>query len=339
LIIGTIPDNIKKLLMAKTQINNSDFPNFVLLTGTANEPLAMKIAKLLKSQISNPVSVFADGEIRIKIAPNLRRRHVFIIQPTCAPVNDNIIELLLMIDAAKRASSSEVIVVMPYFGYSRQDRKEMARVPISSAVIASMIAHAGADRILTLDIHAEQEEGFIKQPWDNVFASYALVPAIKKKNLDNLVVVSPDKGGVSRATFYEGLLEASELAIVYKERDINLNNKTKALAMVGNVRGKNVLLVDDMIGVGDTIVHAADYLRKKGAKRIFAAATHGLFSGDALEKIEKSALEKVIVTDSVKHRAEVVKNPKIEIVSVAPLLAEAIKRIETGDSISSLILR
>ena len=325
--------------MAKTQINNSDFPNFVLLTGTANEPLAMKIAKLLKSQISNPVSVFADGEIRIKIAPNLRRRHVFIIQPTCAPVNDNIIELLLMIDAAKRASSSEVIVVMPYFGYSRQDRKEMARVPISSAVIASMIAHAGADRILTLDIHAEQEEGFIKQPWDNVFASYALVPAIKKKNLDNLVVVSPDKGGVSRATFYEGLLEASELAIVYKERDINLNNKTKALAMVGNVRGKNVLLVDDMIGVGDTIVHAADYLRKKGAKRIFAAATHGLFSGDALEKIEKSALEKVIVTDSVKHRAEVVKNPKIEIVSVAPLLAEAIKRIETGDSISSLILR
>ena len=325
--------------MAKTQINNSDFPNFVLLTGTANEPLAMKIAKLLKSQISNPVSVFADGEIRIKIAPNLRRRHVFIIQPTCAPVNDNIIELLLMIDAAKRASSSEVIVVMPYFGYSRQDRKEMARVPISSAVIALMIAHAGADRILTLDIHAEQEEGFIKQPWDNVFASYALVPAIKKKNLDNLVVVSPDKGGVSRATFYEGLLEASELAIVYKERDINLNNKTKALAMVGNVRGKNVLLVDDMIGVGDTIVHAADYLRKKGAKRIFAAATHGLFSGDALEKIEKSALEKVIVTDSVKHRAEVVKNPKIEIVSVAPLLAEAIKRIETGDSISSLILR
>jgi len=325
--------------MVKTQINNSDFPNFVLLTGTANEPLAMEIAKLLKSPINNPVSVFADGEIRIKIAPNLRRRHVFIIQPTCAPVNDHIVELLLMIDAAKRASSSEVIVIMPYFGYSRQDRKEMPRVPISSAVIASMIAHVGADRILTLDIHSEQEEGFIQQPWDNVYASYALAPAIKKKKLENLVVVSPDKGGVSRATFYQGLLGASELAIVYKERDLSVNNKSDALAMVGNVKGKNVLLVDDMIDAGGTIVHAADYLKEKGAKRIFACATHGLFSGDALTKIAKSALEKVIVTDSVKHRTEVVKNPKIEIVSVAPLLAEAIKRIETGDSISSLILR
>ncbi len=325
--------------MVKTQINNSDFPNFVLLTGRANEPLAIKIAKLLKSPINNPVSVFADGEIRIKIAPNLRRRHVFIIQPTCSPVNDHIVELLLMIDAAKRASSSEVIVVMPYFGYSRQDRKEMSRVPISAAVIASMIEHAGADRILTLDIHSEQEEGFIQRPWDNVYASYALVPAIKRKNLENLVVVSPDKGGVSRATFYQGLLGASELAIVYKERDLSVNNKSEALAMVGDVKGKNVLLIDDMIDAGGTIVHAANYLKEKGAKRIFASATHGLFSGDALTKISKSVLEKVIVTDSVKHRDEVVKNPKIEIVTVAPLMAEAIKRIETGDSISSLILR
>jgi ribose-phosphate pyrophosphokinase len=244
-----------------------------------------------------------------------------------------------MIDAAKRASSSEVIVIMPYFGYSRQDRKEMSRVPISSAAIASLIVHAGADRILTLDIHAEQEEGFVQKPWDNVYASYALVPAIKKKNLENLVIVSPDKGGVSRATFYQGLLGADELAIVYKERDIKLNNKTKALAMVGSVRGKNVLLIDDMIGAGDTIVHAAEHIKKKGAKRIFAAATHGLFSGDALAKISNSPLEKVIVTDSVNHRAEVLKNKKIEVVSVAPLLAEAIKRIETGDSISSLIIR
>lgn len=325
--------------MAQTQKDNSTFPNFVLLTGTANEPLAIKIAKRLKSQLNNPVSVFADGEIRIKIAPNLRRRHVFIIQPTCAPVNDHIIELLLMIDAAKRASSSEVIVVMPYFGYSRQDRKEMPRVPISSAVIASMIAHAGADRILTLDIHSEQEEGFIQQPWDNVYASYALTPAIKKKNLENLIVVSPDKGGVPRATFYQRLLGVDEMAIVYKERDLSANNQSEAMAMVGDVNGKNVLLIDDMIDAGSTIVHAANYLREKGAKRIFAAATHGLFSGDALEKINKSALEKVIVTDSVLHRKEVVNNPKIEIVSVAPLLAEAIKRIETGDSISSLILR
>lgn len=324
--------------MPKKHPNNFDRKNFVLLTGSANEPLAKSIAKILKTTVSNPVSVFSDGEIRVKIAPNLRRRHVFIIQPTASPVNNNIMELLLMIDAAKRGSSSEIIVVMPYFGYARQDRKEMARVPISSAVIASMIENAGANRILTLDIHAEQEEGFIKGPWDNVYGSYSLLPAIKAKNLKNLVVVSPDKGGVSRATGYQRLLEAGNLAIVYKERDINVNNKSETLAMIGDVDGKNVLIVDDMIDAGGTVVNAANYLKEKGAKRIFVSATHGLFSGDALGKISNSSIEKVIVTDSINHRQEVVKHPKIEIISVAPLLAEAIKRIETGDSISSLIL-
>ena len=255
--------------MAKIRINNFDIENFVLLTGSANEPLAKSIAKKLNTTVTNPVSIFSDGEIRIKISPNLRRRHVFIIQPTCPPVNDHIMELLLMIDAAKRGSASEIIVVMPYFGYSRQDRKEMARVPISSALVASLIEHAGADRILTLDIHSEQEEGFIHNPWDNIYASYSLTPAIKKKKLNGLVVASPDKGGVPRATFYQGLLGASELAIVYKERDLSVNNKSDALAMVGNVKGKNVLLVDDMIDSAGTIAHAANYLKEKGAKRIF----------------------------------------------------------------------
>lgn len=324
--------------MAKIRINNFDIENFVLLTGSANEPLAKSIAKKLNTTVTNPVSIFSDGEIRIKISPNLRRRHVFIIQPTCPPVNDHIMELLLMIDAAKRGSASEIIVVMPYFGYSRQDRKEMARVPISSALVASLIEHAGADRILTLDIHSEQEEGFIHNPWDNIYASYSLTPAIKKKKLNGLVVASPDKGGVPRATFYQGLLGASELAIVYKERDLSVNNKSDALAMVGNVKGKNVLLVDDMIDSAGTIAHAANYLKEKGAKRIFVCASHGIFSGEALRRISESAIEKVIVTDSVNHRAEVRNHPKIEIASIAPLLVEAIKRIETGDSISSLIL-
>ena len=324
--------------MAKTQIKNFDVENFVLLTGSANEPLARSIARNLKTTVTNPVSIFSDGEIRIKISPNLRRRHVFIIQPTCPPVNDHIMELLLMIDAVKRGSASEIIVVMPYFGYSRQDRKEMARVPISAALVASLIENAGADRILTLDIHSEQEEGFIHHPWDNVYASYSLTPVIKKKQLKNLVIASPDKGGVPRATFYMGILGADELAIVYKERDLSVNNKSDALAMVGNVKDKNVLLIDDMIDAGGTIVHAANYLKEKGAKRIFACASHGIFSGNALEKISKSAIEKVIVTDSVNHRKEVRQHPKIEIASIAPLLAEAIKRIETGDSISSLIL-
>ena len=324
--------------MVNAQTNDFDNQNFVLLTGRANEPLAQAIAKILGTTAHNPVSVFSDGEIRIQIAPNLRRRHVFIIQPTAPPVNDNIMELLLMIDAAKRASSTEVIVVMPYFGYSRQDRKEKARVPISSAVVASMIEHAGANRILTLDIHSEQEEGFIRGPWDNVYGTYSLLPIIKAKNLKNLVVVSPDKGGVSRATGYQRLLEAEGLAIVYKERDLNANDKSETLAMIGEVEGRNVLLVDDMIDAAGTIVNAANYLKEKGAKSIIACVTHGLFSGDALERINKSALDEVIVTDSIKHRDEVVKNPKIEIVSIAPLLAEALKRIETGESISSLIL-
>lgn len=324
--------------MAKTQIKNFDVENFVLLTGSANEPLAKSIAKNLKTTVTNPVSIFSDGEIRIKISPNLRRRHVFIIQPTCPPVNDHIMELLLMIDAARRGSASEIIVVMPYFGYSRQDRKEMARVPISAAVIASQIEFAGADRILTLDIHSEQEEGFIHNPWDNIYASYSLIPAIKREKLDNLVVASPDKGGVPRATFYQGLLGASELAIVYKERDLKINNQSQALAMVGDVKNKNVLLIDDMIDSASTIVHAANHLKEKGARRIIVCASHGLFSGDALKKINDSAIEKVIVTDSVNHREEVRKNAKIEIASIAPLLVEAIKRIETGDSISSLIL-
>jgi ribose-phosphate pyrophosphokinase len=324
--------------MAKTQLNNFDVQNFVLLTGTANEPLAQSIAKKLHTTVTNPISIFSDGEIRVKIAPNLRRRHVFIIQPTCTPVNDHIMELLLMIDAVKRGSASEIIVVMPYFGYSRQDRKEIARVPISSALVASLIEHAGADRILTLDIHSEQEEGFIHNPWDNIYASYSLTPAIKRKKLENLVVASPDKGGVPRATFYQGLLQAGELAIVYKERDLSVNNKSEALAMVGNVKGKNVVLVDDMIDSAGTIVHAANFLKEKGAKRILVCASHGIFSSNALEKIAGSAIEKVIITDSVNHRKEVRQHPKIEIASIAPLLAEAIRRIETGDSISSLIL-
>jgi len=324
--------------MVKTLLKNFDIQNFVLLTGTANEPLAKSIAKKLKTTVTNPVSIFSDGEIRIKILPNLRRRHVFIIQPTCPPVNDHIMELLLMIDAARRGSASEITVIMPYFGYSRQDRKEMARVPISSALVASLIENAGANRILTLDIHSEQEEGFFKNAWDNIYASYSLTPAIKKKKLENIVVASPDKGGVPRATFYQGLLGASDLAIVYKERDLSINNKSEALAMLGDVKGKDVVLVDDMIDAGGTIVNAANYLKQKGARRIFACASHGLFSGKAIERISDSAIEKVIVTDSVKHRDEIVKHPKIEIASIAPLLAEAIKRIETGESISSLIV-
>ncbi len=312
----------------------SDSNNFLLMTGRSNPKLAHAIGKILKKEVCEPISVFSDGEIRIRIKDNMRRRHVYIIQPTAPRPNDAIMELLLMIDAAKRGSASEIIAIIPYFGYSRQDRKEMSRVPISAALIASMIENAGANRILTIDIHSEQQEGFVKIPWDNIYASYSLIPAVKKRKLSNLVVASPDKGGVVRATGYARLLGAEGIAIVYKERDLNVNNTAKALSMIGDVEGKNVLLTDDMLDTGGTLLSAADFIKSRGARSVRAAITHGIFSGSALDKVDKSAIDEVIVTDTVTLREEVVKHPKTTVSSVAPLLASAIGHIESGTSMS-----
>lgn len=308
--------------------------DFIILTGTSNPPLAHQIGKLLQTEVYEPITVFLDGEIRVKIPHNMRRRHVYIIQPTSFPVNDHIMELLLMIDAAKRGSASEIIAVIPYFGYSRQDRKEIARVPISASLIASAIEHAGANRILTVDIHSEQQEGFVNIPWDNVYGSYSLVPVLKKKNLLNLIVASPDKGGMKRATGYTKLLGAKGLALVYKERDIDISNVSEALGVMGDVKDRDILLVDDMIDTGGTLINAAEYLKKNGAKSIIAAVTHGLFSGQALESISNSIIEEIIVTDTIMQKNEVVQSEKVRIVSVAKLLAEVISRTEIGESIS-----
>jgi ribose-phosphate pyrophosphokinase len=313
--------------------------DFILLTGRSNPKLAESVGKILKTEVTCPISVFSDGEIRIRIKPNLRRRKIFLIQPTSAPVNDHIMEMVFMADAAKRASAVEVTAVIPYFGYARQDRKEMSRVPISSAAVSSLLVNAGVDRILTVDIHSEQMEGSIKEPWDNLYGSYSLLPVLKSRKLKNLVIASPDKGGVLRATGYAKLLQAEGIAIAYKQRDIMVNNVSDTLEMIGEVKDKDVLLVDDMIDTAGTIVHAANYIKKKGARSVRVAATHGLFSGDALKKITDSAIEEMVVTDTIKPREDVLKNKKITIVSVAPLLAEAIRRIKTGESISkSLIL-
>ncbi|OGH42934.1 MAG: hypothetical protein A3B53_02050 [Candidatus Levybacteria bacterium RIFCSPLOWO2_01_FULL_42_15] len=311
---------------------------FVLMTGRSNVLLAKQIGKLLKKKVHEPVSIFSDGEVRVRIVPNLRRRHVFIIQPTSFPVNDHLMELILMIDAARRASSSEIVAVIPYFGYSRQDRKEMPRVPISSSVVARCLEAVGVDRIMTVDIHSEQQQGFIKGAWDNLYGSYALIPALKKKHLKGIIVGSPDKGGVARATGYAKLLRADGIAIVYKERDVAINNSSETLEMVGEVKGRNVILVDDIIDTAGTITGASDFLKRRGAKQVIAAVTHGLFNGTSLERIEKSGIDKVIVTDTTALRDEVRKHPKVEMVSIAPLLAEAIRRVQTGESISSLIL-
>ncbi|HVA96080.1 MAG TPA: ribose-phosphate pyrophosphokinase [Candidatus Acidoferrales bacterium] len=311
---------------------------FILLAGRANPPLAESIAKILKVEVTCPISIFSDGEIRVRIKPNLRRRNVFLIQSTSIPVNDHIMELALMADAARRANASEVTAVIPYFGYSRQDRKEMSRVPISASAVASLLVNAGIDRILTLDIHSEQMEGSIKQPWDNVYGSYSLLPALKERNMHNLVVASPDKGGFLRAAGYAKLLQAEGIAIAYKERDLEVNNVSETVNIIGNVKDKDVLLVDDMIDTAGTIVHAANFIKEKGARSVRVAATHGLFSGDALKKINESTIEEMIITDSIKPREEVLNNKKISVVTVAPLLAEAIRRIRTGESISQALI-
>ncbi len=308
--------------------------NSVLLTGRSNPQLAHDIAKLLHQQMFEPISSFADGEIRVRIPQNMRRRHVFIIQPTSTPVNDSIMELILMIDAARRASASEITVIIPYFGYSRQDRKERSRVPISSSAVTNMITNAGASRIITLDIHSDQQQGFTTIPWDNLYGSYSLLPAIKSEKISDLVVASPDKGGLLQATKYAKLLNASGVALVYKQRDIEVNNKSEAMGMIGKVRDKRVILVDDMLDTGGTLVKAAKYLLNKGALSVRVAATHGLFSGNALAIINSSEIEEVIVTDSVRLRPEVLKNKKIKVVTVAPLLAKAVHHIQTGESFS-----
>ncbi len=311
---------------------------FVLLTGTANLKLAQDVAKILGKNTDETVTTFADGEKRIIIPENLRKRDVFIIQPTCPPVDSSIMELLLIIDAAKRSSASEVSVIIPYFGYSRQDRKDRPRVPISASLVARLIEFAGANRILTIDIHSEQEPGFVEIPWDNLFGSYSLLDELKKYFKSNLIIASPDKGGVPKATFYADLLNADGIAIVYKERDMNQANKSKALDLIGEVEGKDVLIVDDMIDTAGTLCEAARLIKAKGAKSISVAATHGLFSGQAPKRIEEAGLEKIFITDTVPIREEMRNNPKVTIVSVAPLIAEAIKCIYNGDSMSEKLI-
>ncbi|MBI2020543.1 ribose-phosphate pyrophosphokinase [Candidatus Daviesbacteria bacterium] len=312
---------------------------YVLLTGTANLKLAKDIAKHLKKDVYETVTEFADGEKRVIIPENLRRRNVFIIQPTSSPVDANIMELLLIIDAAKRSSASEVSAIIPYFGYSRQDRKDRPRVPISASLVARLIEFAGADRILTIDIHSEQEPGFVEIPWDNLYGSYSFYPHLKKHfSSGNLVIASPDKGGVPKATFYADLLDASGVAIVFKERDIHQANKSKALDLIGEVKGKDVLIVDDMIDTAGTLCEAADLLLERGAKSVSAAATHGLFSPPAYDRISKSSIDKIFITDTVPIKKEFLKNPKIIVISVAQLLAEAIECIYTGESMSEKLI-
>jgi ribose-phosphate pyrophosphokinase len=306
----------------------------VVFSGTGNPNLSQKILKKLKiSPGKANISRFSDGEVRVEIGDNVRGKDVFVIQPTCPPVSENLVELMIILDALRRASAQRITAVVPYFGYARQDRKDMPRVPITAKLIANILTGAGADRVLTLDLHAGQIQGFFDIPLDhlyaiNVFSDYF----IKISGADNLTIVSPDVGGIKMARAYAKRFNAG-LAIVDKRR--NSPDSTEVMHILGDVDGSNVLLVDDMISTGSSLVQAAKALKAAGAKKIYAAITHGILCGDALSKIDNSCIDFMAITDSIPLDPSK-KSKKIKVVSVDSLFAEAIKRIHFEQSISVL---
>jgi len=303
-----------------------------LFSGTANPALAERIAESLNRPMEAlTIRRFSDGEIWVKYVENIRGADVFLIQPTCSPA-ENIMELLIMIDAAKRASARRVTAVIPYYGYARQDRKDQPRVAISSKLLANLITTAGADRVLTMDLHAPQIQGFFDIPLDHLYSSYIFVEYFRKKSIDNLVVVSPDIGSIKMARAYSKRLGA-QLALVDKRRP--RQNVAEVMHIIGEVRGKNVLIVDDMVDTAGTLVGAADAMKKKGAKQIYAACTHPLLSGDACSRIEASPINEIVVTDTIPIPEEKLID-KIKILSVAPIFSQAIERIHKEESISIL---
>jgi len=305
----------------------------IVFSGNSNKDLASSICKNLKLKMGHGlISRFSDGEVRIKIEENVRGKDVFVIQSTCPPVNENIMEFLIMIDALKRASANRITAVMPYFGYARQDRKDQPRVPITAKLIANLITVAGANRVLALDLHAGQVQGFFDIPVDHIFAIDVFVDYFKKIGENNLVIVSPDVGGIKMARAYAKKFRAG-LAIVDKRR--NSPDATEVMHILGEVNGKNVIMVDDIIATGSSLVEAAGALKKAGAKKIFAAVSHGILSANAVEKLENSDIDYLVITDSI-PLGEEKKSKKIKIVSVSKLFAEAIKRIHFEQSISVL---
>ncbi|OGX38550.1 MAG: phosphoribosylpyrophosphate synthetase [Omnitrophica WOR_2 bacterium RIFCSPLOWO2_12_FULL_50_9] len=305
-----------------------------IFTGNANPSLAQGICEQLHVPLTDVlVSRFSEGEIRVEIKENIRGKDVFIIQPTSPPCNDNLMELLILIDAARRASADRITAVLPYYGYARQDRKDQPRVPITAKLVANLIVSAGADRVLTMDLHASQIQGFFDIPVDHLYAINALCDYFQDKKIKNMVVVSPDVGGIRMARAYAKRLGAS-LAIVDKRRASP--EKTEVMHILGHVKGKNAVLVDDIIATAGSITEAIDVLTKRGVQDIYAAVSHGVLSGQAVSRVENcKALKEVVITDSI-ALAGAKKMPKIKVVTVAPLLAEAIHRIHGEESISCL---
>lgn len=307
-----------------------------LFTGNSNRKLAKEIADFLSIEVGDAtVSTFSDGEISVKINENIRGSDVFVVQSTCTPVNNNLMELLLMIDAARRASAGRITAVMPYYGYARQDRKAQPRVPITARLVADLLSVTGIDRVLTIDLHAGQIQGFFDVPVDHLYAAPVHVEYVKKEYQNDLVIVSPDAGGVERARAFAKRVNAS-LAIIDKRRE--KANVSEVMHVIGDVKNKNAVLFDDMIDTAGTITHAAAALKENGAKRVVAACAHAVLSGPALDRINDSALENVIVTNTIPMDEKQKKCKKLTVLSVASLLGEAIKRIHEETSVSSLFI-
>ncbi len=307
-----------------------------IFAGRAHPALAREICDYLRIPLGElTLYNFSDGENYCQIDENVRGADVFVVQPTCSPVNDHVMELFILMDAFRRSSASRITAVMPYFGYGRQDKKDKPRVPIAAKLMADLLTASGADRILTMDLHAAQIQGFFNIPVDHLFAAPVLLEAIRKLDLEDVVIVSPDVGGVARARAIGKRLGA-QLAIIDKRR--TGKNETEVLHVIGEVDGRNVLILDDIVDTAGTLVQAVEALWSQGARRVFGAGVHPVLSGPALDRIEASRLEQLLVTNTIPVDAAVARCPRIRPLSIAPLLGEAIQRIHEGASVSSLFV-
>jgi ribose-phosphate pyrophosphokinase len=307
-----------------------------IFTGNSNPGLVQKICDYLSLPLGGAkVKTFSDGEIQIEITENVRLKDVFVVQSTCSPVNDNLVELLLMIDAFNRSSAKKITAVIPYFGYARQDKKVAPRVPISAKLVADMITVAGADRIITMDLHAGQIQGFFNIPVDNLFAAPVLIEYIRNNFRDDMVVVSPDAGGVERARAFAKRLNA-DLAIIDKRRDAP--NQAKAMAVIGDVTDKVAVILDDMADTAGTLTEAAEAIKNAGAREIHACCAHPVLSGPAIERITNSVLKSMVVTDTIPLTEKAAACDKIKVLTISQLVGEAIVRSYRGDSVTSLFV-
>jgi len=310
--------------------------NMMVFAGNANPQLAQDIATKLQMPLGKAVvGQFSDGETMVELMENVRGKDVFIVQPTCVPTNDNLMELIVMIDALRRASAALVTAVVPYFGYARQDRRpRSARVPITAKVVASMIGNAGADRVLTVDLHADQIQGFFDIPVDNVYASPILLGDVWRQRFPNLIVVSPDVGGVVRARALAKRLDDADLAIIDKRRP--RANEAKVMNIIGDVKGRTCVLIDDLVDTAGTLCKAADALKEQGATKVVAYCTHPVLSGPAVQNIMNSSLDELVVTDTIPLTKAAKDCGRIRQLSVASMLAETMRRISNDESVSSL---